>query len=919
MSIHIDPELLQSIAQEARQCFLEEDAPGYLATLQEQLQTEVAIDYPLVLRAAHSLKGGAGLAQMPHLSELAHKLEDVLQAYRDKLLSPSGQTQAWQLIQQGLAEIELVLDQAAGETNPAVDRQLLRDLQEVLTHPKVVTADPNLQRETTAFKAPAAMVRSALSIDLEDCLQRATTSLQKHSRDQQVSTLETLVEECSLLGETLALPWLQASANALGLLLETRTPQQPLTDLALEVIQHIRQQRQLFLEGGEESRSGESHLEIQVDSQPEVSVSPDPETGEGVTEPGPTSGSLRTQIPHVRIPLSRVDSMADQVGELIVRFERFSLQQQQLRQSSQELQRLSLQFQPLRDQVQLLYDQFSTQPTAEDGSAPSEADFDPLELDRYTALHTSLQNFEELITRIQETRADVDLVTRELTEDLELGRQELDSLYNNVTRSRLIPFQTLAQRFLLQVQRLAQRFGKQTGLEIEGGDTLVDQVILEQLQTPLTHLLNNALDHGIEPPEERKRLDKPPTAQILLKAELEGNQVVITFRDDGRGIDLERVYHKAVAAGLCSASISMSQLRREQILGFIFQSGFSTATQVSEISGRGVGLDVVNRQVTQLRGSLQVDSQPGQSTTFTVRLPLGLNLLPLMLCQSQRHLIALPATSVLEIFPYREIAEQLQPQEASHAPQQFEWRHRRIPLLPLARLLPYADTYTELRQPRVVIVVNSAETPVAVSIDTLIGERQLILKPFDETISVPPYVAGCTILGTGDVVPVVLPFHFGFLLDSSKPSTSRGMLPSRRTILIAEDSVATRRALERILEEAGYTTIACRDGQEALDELRQRQGAVDLVLSDIEMPRLTGFELLQTIRAHSEWFALPVAFLTSRTGERHREKALSLGATTYFNKPVDPKSLVEEVGTLLSAEIRPSGSPVPQSLLLQRM
>ncbi len=893
MSIQIDPELLQSIAQEARQCFLEEDAPGYLATLQEQLQTEVAIDYPLVLRAAHSLKGGAGLAQMPHLSELAHKLEDVLQAYRDQLLSPSGQAQAWKLIQQGLAEIELVLGQASGETNPEVDRQLLRELADVLTHQKADRGDAPLTQETPAtFKAPPAMVRSALSIDLEDCLQRAETHLQQHSLEQQISRLQTLVEECSLLGETLSLPWLQESANALGLLLETRSPQQPLADLALEVFQHIRQQRQLFLESGPETEAGESSIESNLDSQPRLSVRSEP-------EPAPTSDSLRPQIPHVRIPLSRVDSMADQVGELIVRFERFSLQQQQLRQSSQELQRLSSQFQPLRDQVQLLYDQFSTLSTAQHGSAAAEADFDPLELDRYTALHTSLQNFEELITRIQETRADVDLVTRELTEDLELGRQELDSLYNNVTQSRLIPFRTLAQRFLPQVQRLAQRFGKQTVLEIEGGDTLVDQVILEQLQTPLTHLLNNALDHGIEPPAERKRLDKPPTAQILLKAELEGNQVVITFRDDGRGIDLERVYHKAVAAGLCSASLSMSQLRREQILGLIFQSGFSTAAQVSEISGRGVGLDVVNRQVTQLRGSLQVDSQPGQSTTFTVRLPLGLNLLPLMLCQSQRHLIALPAASVLEIFPYREIAEQLPPQEAPHLPQQFEWRQRRIPLMPLARLLPYAETYTEQRQPRVVIVVNSAETPVAVSIDTLIGERQLILKPFDETIPVPPYVAGCTILGTGDVVPVVLPFHFGFLLDSSKPSTSRGMLPSRRTILIAEDSVATRRALERILEEAGYTTIACRDGQEALDELRQRQGAVDLVLSDIEMPRLTGFELLQTIRAHSEWFALPVAFLTSRTGERHREKALSLGATTYFNKPVDPKNLVEEVGTLL--------------------
>ncbi len=974
MSTHIDPDLLESIAQEARQCFLEEDAPEYLATLQSNLTTPEAIDYGSVLRAAHSLKGGAGLAQLPSLGKLAHKLEDLYEAMRDNRL-PEPES-AMQLAERGVEEIAFVLDEAATRSDAAVDPALLEVLEQYLAN--LPTQSVQLQDLPMKATAPFPLVKAALEVDLEDCLTRVEDLLKQEPDPDPIfggpdieGGISEFVEECSLLAETLSLDWLAAAAQALRQAVEQPQTDPPLPAVISLVIEHIREQRAEFLQsqGGptqssltitdpvvdpledsffenssiegdffesssleedllqgssldgdlfEELSSNEAEHKQVIEDQIEALLGqPDPPSPP-VVENNSTETQVEAPTPQaqIRIPLSRLEDMTDQVGELIIRYERLAIQQQQLKQASHELQRLSQQFQPLRDQVQLLYDQMSTQHMGTRNGHGSLGEFDPLELDRYTALHTSLQNFEELITRIQETRSDVDLVNRELLEDVEQGRRELDALYSNVTRSRLVAFQTLAQRFIPRVNSLARRCGKRAALMIVGGEVLVDQVLLEQLQTPFMHLLNNAVDHGLETPEERFSLGKPESGSIKLEAALEGNQVVISFQDDGKGIDLNRVYRKAIERKLCPSTVEMAQLTRDSILNFIFQPGFSTAAQVSDVSGRGVGLDVVRGQIAQLRGNLEVDTLPGQGTTFTVRLPLGLNLLPLILCQSQRQIIGIPATSVLEIMAYRDFITKASESKASESTdissglQLVPWRGEPIPLISLTKLLPYAQAPADEVHPRVVIVLSGSETPVAISVDALLGERQMVLKPFDDTIVVPSYVAGCTILGTGEVVPVMLPYQFGSLLKDYRPTvtSTQSIKTSVPTILIAEDSVATRRAVEKILSQAGYTIIACRDGQEALDELRQRQGDVDLIITDIEMPRITGFELLQSIRAHSHWHALPVALLTSRSGERHQQRAISLGATAYMSKPVDPRNLLKTVRSLLTQESPPVNS-----------
>lgn len=837
----IEPAFLDAIAQEVRQCFLEEDAPTYLEVLQTGLQqSQELVDYPSLRRAAHSLKGGAGLVQIPNLSELAHKLEDLLQALEQQQVT--DKQQAWALLHRAVEQIAMLLTQARSSQDCRVDPNLLQALEEFQPLSSAETKDSG----STAV-ADAHLIKTALEVDLENCLVRVEQLLQDEDTSAQAifQSLSTLVEECTLLGEALDLPWLIQAvvpiSTALGVH-ENESVQRQAQDLIIQ----LRSLRSQYLQ--------DKLL---------------------IPKKGTRNGDARSQASppsSLRIPLSQLEHMANTIGELIINHERRNLQQQQLEQTSQRLQQLISQFEPIRDQLQTRIEKRGSN----------------------YGLH-----FQKLILQIQEIQADLDLMNREAVEDQEEARQNLHSIYTALLQSRLVPFKKLAQRFLPQLSQLNHHYGKSVELVIQGEDVLVDLVLLEQLQAPLTHLLNNAFDHGIENLAERLASAKPEIARIILQATANENQVVITFKDDGRGIDLHKIYRQAVQQGFCSHT-PISDLGQEEILAFLFQPGFSTAPTVNALSGRGMGLDIVQTQISRLRGTVQVQTLIGQGTTFTIKLPPGLSLLPLLLCQQQR-LVAIPTTSVLEILSCSELTQ------ISTTPPLVNWRGRTIPIVPLLALLPYPNLSTDSRS-RVAIVVDGPDSPLIVTVDALVGERQLILKPFDDTVAIPPYLAGCTILETGEVVPVVLPYHFDRTAYKPRLVPTLGQThPSgqarKRTILVAEDSAANRHLLERILTQEGYTVVLCRDGQEALDELEQRHNHVDLVISDIEMPRIDGFVLLRQIRSSSHSHALPVVMLTSRTGSRDQQKAMSEGATSYMNKPIETNKLLSGINLLLKRSV----------------
>ena len=773
------------------------------------------------------------------------------------------------------------------------------------------------------------IVISALEKNLETCIQQLelqlTTTFLNLSESKIKEELQYFCDECLMLGDTLKLDWLICIVEPFESSLQQTEISKLLPNVQV-VIDDLRSQRSQYLYGETITSKGSQIVTKAIPEQDLIHKSQLKTEIRAIANPAVEILPEAEAISYLRIPSAQVESMTNTVAEMILRHERLLRQQQQLGQTNKNLQALVLQMIPLQEQVQTIYDQLvidNPDNNVSDNQTNLDTDFDQLELDQYSSSHITLQNFQEVLLRIRESRSDIDLSYRDIGEEIEYLRQDLDRLYGQLTQSRLVPFKTLAGRFVPQLKRLCQKYNKQVELIIQGEEILIDQAVLEQLQTPLNHLLVNAFDHGIETPETRLTLGKSETATIYLSAVIAGNQVIISLKDDGDGINLDNVYARAVEKSICPAEIPINKIPRQEIINFIFQPNFSTRNIVSDISGRGMGLDIVRSQINRLRGNIQVDTAQGQGTNFTLRLPIGLSLVNLLICTSGENLIAIAANDVLDIFPYTE-AKAFNHDTSHNNVSEISWRKQIIPLLDLNQSLAYAKKIDRI-MPKVCLVLNRNDSPIAIAIGAIIEERQLIIKPFDSTVKVPSYLTGCTILGTGQVVPVLVPDNLQILLreniakqnkNTLKKSNSKsnqttdlnqGQNQDRntnqntvKTILIAEDSIATRNMLEQILKQLDFEVIACRDGQEALDMLIRTQGKITMVISDVEMPRLNGFNLLQTIRSEENWTKIPVVMLTSRTGDRHRTKAISLGANGYLSKPIVVGELIDCLGELLS-------------------
>ena len=860
----LDASQLDAIAHEARLSFLYEDAPEYQAQLEDGLSALENNDpeaVPNLMKAAHSLKGGAGIAQLDALSNFAHQLEDLLEALHQQRVTETEI--AYDLIRQGVSEVTALIANAIQNQTPPTDIENEVEsaiAQFLATLPEETPETVESQEEASNASS---LTKTALEVDLEECMGRVEPLLQNPSEELN-SALESFCEECTLLAEMLSLDWLQADINDLQSAIGEQDQNQ-LIQTAETTLKTLREHRDQYLNG--ETATAEE-VESEEPPLPEAKTSND--------DPGLS----------LKMPVTRLDRMSNTFGELIINYERLNLISQQLQEANRSLHKNAFQLSPIKEQVQTFYDQLASNLNIK--SSPNQEEFDPLQLDQYSNFHSILQEFQELMVRVQENRADIDVIARDFQESLEDLRSFLNTLRTDITNSRLIPFRNYAQRFNVPLENLNERHHKSVQLSLEGEDTLVDQVILEQLQTPLTHLFRNAFDHGIEATEERIAVDKSPIATITFKAQIQGNRILITISDDGRGINLENVFNKAKAKGLTHAE-THQKLNRDQILEFLFTPNFSTADTISDLSGRGVGLDVVRMQVERLNGTVNIDSTLGVGTQFTLSIPLTLSILPFLLCRAQQQTLAIPASKILGVVSLKEMA-------TDHT---IFWHNQSLPVYPLLQLLPYPEPIPPSGVEPMGLVLNIKEKLVVVGIDGLQGERELVVKPFDRTIPVPSYVAGCTVLGTGEVVPVLDPDYWGELLAKMEMTSDQSISVEETrqahepTIMIIDDSVAVRRNLERLLTESGYQVIACRDGKEAVGILDQPGEQINLVISDIEMPRLDGFGVLQTIRSHSQWHYLPVIMLTSRGHQQHRQKAFKLGANEYIGKPFNARKLLE--------------------------
>lgn len=617
----------------------------------------------------------------------------------------------------------------------------------------------------------------------------------------------------------------------------------------------------------------------------------------------------------VRVPVEQLEQFNTLFGKLILDRNTVNLRFEQLQAYTQLIRQRIRQLEASNTQLQQWYDRASMEgivPAEEAAPAqpeqlaePRSGQFDALEMDQYTDLHLIAQDQIETIVQLQEVGSDIELTLQDMGQAVRDINQTTRSLQTNVTRTQMVPFREIVKRFPRMIRDLSVQFNKPVNLAIEGDATLIDRAVLDPLGDALNHLLRNAFDHGIGSQERRISIGKTPTGTITIQARNRGAQTVITLSDDGAGIRLDKVRDRLQAMGIPEWEVS--QLSEADLLDCIFEPGFSTADQVTEISGRGVGMDVVRNNLRDIRGEIQVHTEQSVGTTFTLSVPYTLSILRVMLLDHSGFIFAVPSESICELLQLQ--SDQIQRIEASHT---LTWQDRTIPIINLAQHWAFNQTrrFSEMSGTPVInkptiLVVGEDDQIGGLEIERFWGEQEVTIRDIASPLPMPPGFVSSTVLGDGRVVPILDPLSIlkwsleRQQTDITPPVESLPSVSSDNTILVVDDSVNVRRFLALTLEKAGYQVEQAKDGQEAVDKLESGL-AVQAVVCDIEMPRLDGYGVLEEVKGQLQFEELPIVMLTSRSHEKHRKVAMNLGASAYFSKPFNEQELLDTLAKLIA-------------------
>jgi two-component system, chemotaxis family, sensor histidine kinase and response regulator PixL len=623
----------------------------------------------------------------------------------------------------------------------------------------------------------------------------------------------------------------------------------------------------------------------------------------------------------VRVDLKRLDRLSNLTGELVTQENGTQLQIQQLQLKIEQLQKRFGDFERITKSLEKWIDQ-SQKTEVRTNRFPREKELDPLLMDSYSGLYSIVQEGLEEVLQMNEGMRDMTMLTQQVQSIQRKKQQTLKQVRSDLLWSRMIPLNDILNRFPRMVRDLSLKYKKPVSLKLVGAATLIDKSTLEKLYDPLVHLVRNAFDHGADNKEERIAAGKPEGAAIEIRAYHRGNQTFIEVRDDGRGIDPDKIKAKAIATGLLNAQES-TNLAKERIYSFLFAPSFSTSDGVSEISGRGVGLSTVQEQVTSLKGAIAINSEVGIGTTFTIRLPLTLTIAKLLIFGVDSSFFAIPVDSLVSIVTANE--SQLQTLQGQLF---YRYQERLIPVMPTSGLsehypLPKRSLgkIGEMLLPEdegiTILLVSNGMEVIGIPADFVVTEQELVIKPFSTAIASPNYFYGCTIVADGSLVPVIdgSAMVSKWISQDSTPNYAQSKSPQaklqsgskdlaisgvieRPTILVIDDSLTARQTLVLTLEKSGYQVVQAGDGREALEQLEKVKN-IDAIFCDVEMPVMNGFEFLTICRKQPSSANLPVVMLTSRSGQKHREIAKLLGATAYLTKPYLEQDLLNTVKSVL--------------------
>ncbi|MEG4202384.1 response regulator [Microcoleus sp. Pol7_A1] len=639
----------------------------------------------------------------------------------------------------------------------------------------------------------------------------------------------------------------------------------------------------------------------------------------------------------MRVPVKQLDNLSNLMGELVVNRNSLEQDQERMRQFLDNLLHQVTLLSDVSQRTQDFYERSLLEIAllanrqghrsawrSEDSAHTRESAWRPEEMDRFTPFHSLAQEIIELIVRVRESAADIEFLVDEADQVTRQLRQVTTQLQEGLTRARMKPFAETTDRLFRAVREIAIKCGKQAQLQVEGKDILIDKMIVDQLYDPMTHLVNNAITHGIEAPEVRLAAGKPAVGRITIRAFHQGNQTVVSVSDDGAGIDPQKVKAKAIKQGMLTAA-QAQRMSRSEVYDLLFMPGFSTQEQATEYAGRGVGMNVVQTSLQEIRGTVSIDSTIGKGTVFTIRLPLVLSISKALTCISDRARIAFPMDGVEDMI---DVPRDQVTTGADGLPC-IEWRGSVLPFRPLRDLLGYNrhlgrgsvygfNTDDDMIS---VIVLRSAGNFLAVQVDQVSTEQEIVIKPLEGPVPKPIGIAGATVLGDGRIVAIADVLELidlatgrlrkdtgGTLWDEGDRIAAEAEIEKTEpTVLIVDDSITVRSLLSITFEKSGYRVEEARDGKEAWEKMKSGLPC-DIVFCDIEMPRMDGLELLSRMQKDAVLCELPIAMLTSRGADRHRQMAYSLGAKGYFTKPYLEEQLLDAASRMLKGEV--VGAPV---------
>jgi chemosensory pili system protein ChpA (sensor histidine kinase/response regulator) len=592
----------------------------------------------------------------------------------------------------------------------------------------------------------------------------------------------------------------------------------------------------------------------------------------------------------IRVSSEQVGKLVKRAGQSLANVQRNA---QSLRDIDERLRTAQTRQQALNAKLEELQRTVDRQVVALQERRDEQGEFDPLELDRYDTLHVLSRIVAEAVQDQVELTHEVRENTARLMNDLRDEQRELRQQHKELLDARLISFGSLAPRLRRNVAQTGASLGKNVNLEIVGEDTTVDADVLSRLTEPLLHLLRNAVDHGVESADVRESNGKSAAATVRLLCSRDGQFVRIELSDDGGGLDEAAIVAKAIDAGLLAPETTLGA---SDIHSLILQRGFSTKADVSDVSGRGIGLDIVNDRIKAMKGQLTIASTAGQGTSFVMRVPVSSGLASSVIAQVSVERVAISSDQIYTVLPPGSVA-----QDASFV----DYADMRAPIVSLAKWLGFVeDAHVDLSAASL-IIARGTDGAVALAVDRVVEVRELVLQDVGGLLRRIAGIQTGALTDSGmplfviDVAALEARAKSGVVMSAALTLQQRAAV-NRIRILVVDDALSARRAVQHAFEDQGFEVHVASDGFEALEVLRRQ--TISLVATDLEMPNLNGLDLTRRMREVPNWASIPVVMITSRGGERHRQTAVDVGVDAYLTKPFSDADLLANAKRLLQTE-----------------